>query len=78
MAPRMASYALAGWGFLAKRPKLYQPLTALGMKILGMMGRRKGGFRSLPMVGGWTDTRDLPAPQGTTFHNAWRQRRAGK
>ncbi len=78
LAPRMASYALAGWGFLAKRPKLYQPLTALGMKILGMMGRRKGGFRSLPMVGGWTDTRDLPAPQGTTFHDAWRKRRAGK
>ena len=40
-----------------------------------MVGRRKGRFRSLPMVGGWTDTRDLPAPQGKTFHMAWRKRR---
>ena len=75
LAPRMASFALASWGFLAKRPKLYQPLTALGMRMMGMVGRRKGRFRSLPMVGGWTDTRDLPAPQGKTFHMAWRKRR---
>ncbi len=75
LAPRMASYALAGWGFLARRPKLYQPLTALGMKIMGLLGRRKGHFKSLFLVDGWTDTRDLPAPQGQTFHNAWRKRR---
>ncbi|MCP3882568.1 MAG: iron-sulfur cluster-binding protein [Sulfitobacter sp.] len=78
LAPKMASYALAGWGFLAKRPKLYQPLTALSMKMMAMVGHRKGRFRSLPMAGGWTNTRDLPAPQGETFHNAWRKRRGGK
>jgi len=78
LAPKMAGYALAGWGFLAKRPRLYQPLTALGMKIMGMVGRRKGRFRSLPLAGGWTDTRDLPAPQGETFHNAWHKHRGGK
>jgi nitrate reductase NapE component len=71
----MASFALASWGFLAKRPKLYQPLTALGMGMMGMMGRRKGRFRSLPMVGSWTDTRDLPAPQGKTFYKVWRKQR---
>jgi len=78
LAPKMASYALAGWGFLAKRPKLYQPLTALSMKMMAMVGHRKGRFRSLPMASGWTNTRDLPAPQGETFHNAWRKHRGGK
>jgi len=78
LAPKMTSYALAGWGFLAKRPKLYQLLTALGMKILGLMGRRKGRFRRLPLAAGWTDTRDLPAPQGDTFHNAWQRQQRGK
>ena len=40
-----------------------------------MVGRRKGRFRSLPMVGSWTDTRDLPAPQGKTFYKVWRKQR---
>ncbi len=78
LTPKMANYALAGWGFLAKRPKLYQPLTALGMKMMGLIGRRKGRFHSMPMASGWTNTRDLPAPQGETFHNAWRKHRGGK
>ncbi len=75
LAPKMASYALASWGFLAKRPKLYQSLTALGMGMMGVMGHRKGRFRSLPMFGAWTDTRDLPAPQGKTFYKAWRKQK---
>jgi L-lactate dehydrogenase complex protein LldF len=78
LVPRVAGFALAGWGFLAKRPKLYQPLTALSMKLMAMVGRRKGRFRRLPLLGAWTDTRDLPAPQGETFQNAWRKRRRGR
>ncbi len=31
------------------------------------MGRRRGRFTSLPMAGGWTGGRDLPAPEGETF-----------
>ena len=78
LSPKLASYALAGWGFLAKRPKLYQQLTAPAMKMMAILGRRKGRFRSLPLAGGWTDTRDLPAPQGETFHNAWRRQQRGR
>jgi len=78
LTPKVAGYALAAWGFLAKRPRLYQPLTALGMKVMGMLGRRKGRFRSVPLVGSWTNTRDLPAPQGETFQNAWRRQRGSE
>ncbi len=75
LVSRKAGLALAGWGFLARRPRLYHSLTALGIRLLASLGRRKGRLRRLPLLGAWTDTRDLPAPQGETFHNAWRRRR---
>ena len=77
LTPKATAYALAGWKFLVKRPKLYQPLTAFGMKMMGKLGRRKGRFRRLPLAGGWTRSRDLPAPQGETFQTAWRNKRGG-
>ena len=46
------------------------------MGVLGMLGRRKGKFRSLPLAGGWTDWRDMPAPEGKTFHQLWAERQA--
>ena len=58
---------LALWAWFAKRPTLYRAATraaAWGMKLLA--GRR-GRFKSLPFAGGWTDGRDLPAPEGDTF-----------
>ena len=35
---------------------------------------RRGRFRSLPLAGGWTATRDFPAPAGRTFQALWRAR----
>ena len=35
----------------------------------------KGRFRSLPLAGGWTAWRDMPAPEGKTFHQLWAERR---
>ncbi len=34
---------------------------------LGLMGRRRGRFTRLPMAGGWTSGREMPAPEGNTF-----------
>ena len=48
------------------------------MGVLGAMGRRKGRFRSLPLAGGWTDWRDMPAPEGKTFHQLWAERQAAR
>ena len=31
----------------------------------------RGRFRRLPLAGGWTGHRDLPAPQGQTFQEMW-------
>jgi L-lactate dehydrogenase complex protein LldF len=29
----------------------------------------------VPFASGWTQKRDLPAPQGKTFHQLWKERR---
>jgi L-lactate dehydrogenase complex protein LldF len=52
---------------VARRPRLYHALSALGIAVMHRLGRRKGSFASLPMAGGWTSQRDFPAPQGRTF-----------
>jgi L-lactate dehydrogenase complex protein LldF len=64
------------WAFAAKRPRLYQALTGLAMPLLARFGKRRGRFRALPLAAGWTRHRDLPAPQGKTFQQLWREREA--
>ena len=58
---------LALWAFFARRPALYRMATRVGAVALGLMGRRRGRFASLPLASGWTTGRDLPAPEGDTF-----------
>jgi L-lactate dehydrogenase complex protein LldF len=74
LTPTRVRLGLALWAFFAKRPRLYQAATRLPMRIMGALGRRKGRFRQLPLAGGWTQVRDMPAPQGETFQSAWRKR----
>jgi L-lactate dehydrogenase complex protein LldF len=46
---------------------------------LGVLGRKKGRFSSMPLAGGWTKGRDLPAPEGDTFFARYaRAQRAGQ
>ncbi len=66
---------IAFWGFFAKRPSLYRLATRLAMPLLAWFGRSEGRFESLPLAHGWTDSRDFPAPQGTTFQAQWANRR---
>ena len=66
--------ALAAWGFAARRPGLYRFVTGAVVRGLSWLAGDRGRLRSLPLAGGWTASRDLPAPQGATFHALWRQR----
>ena len=77
ITPPRVRLALRAWAFVARRPALYRLATSIGMRILGLLGRYRGRFRWLPLAGGWTGTRDLPAPEGRTFMSAWSKRRAG-
>ncbi|MFO0458229.1 MAG: lactate utilization protein B [Burkholderiales bacterium] len=66
---------LAAWAFAAKRPALYRPLAKMGAWVLARLGRDGGRIRSLPLGGGWTATRDMPAPSGPTFKERWAKQR---
>ncbi|MDE2580611.1 MAG: lactate utilization protein [Rhodospirillales bacterium] len=58
---------LALWAFLARRPALYRTLTRLAARSLKILAGRRGRLSRVPMAGGWTAGRDLPAPEGETF-----------
>ncbi|MCC7271479.1 MAG: iron-sulfur cluster-binding protein [Alphaproteobacteria bacterium] len=75
LAPAVARWGIGLWAFLAARPALYGLAARLGAGLLGRLGRRRGRFGSLPLAGGWTDVRDLPAPEGGTFRDRWAARR---
>ena len=75
LQPLTARWGLGAWAFLAKRPKLYRRFTGLAARVLGNQAHGKGRLSSVPLASGWTQFRDLPAPQGKTFHQLWKERR---
>ena len=75
LGPRAMRWGIGAWAFVAKRPALYAALTGIAMRALGFIGRRHGSFFNLPLAGGWTRTRELPAPEGRTFRALWAAKR---
>ncbi len=65
------------WISTATRPALYHLLARVAVAIGGALGRRKGRFSSLPFARGWLAHRELPAPQGRTFQQLWRETERG-
>jgi L-lactate dehydrogenase complex protein LldF len=78
LTPAATRSGLALWAFFAKRPRLYRLTTRAAMGMLAFAGRARGRFRRLPFAGGWTEYRDLPAPEGATFQARWRAERGGR
>ena len=62
-----------GVGLLRQAPAALPPRRRPRRAGLRLLGRR-GRLRWAPLARGWTDTRDLPAPQGGTFMSQWRAR----
>jgi L-lactate dehydrogenase complex protein LldF len=67
LSPATVRAGLGFWAWLAVRPKLYRPATRLAGAALRLIGRKRGRIAALPLAGGWTKYRDLPAPAGDTF-----------
>jgi L-lactate dehydrogenase complex protein LldF len=78
LSPRAYRSGLRLWAWLAQRPALYHALVELKARMLGWIGAPRGRFRTLPLASGWTLVRDMPAPEGRSFHSLWaeRQRKA--
>ncbi|XDZ65608.1 LutB/LldF family L-lactate oxidation iron-sulfur protein [Alphaproteobacteria bacterium LSUCC0684] len=68
---------LALWSQLASRPALYRLVTGTVTRILARIAGKRGAFRWLPMTGGWTKMRDLPAPEGGGFFARYNASRKG-
>ncbi|MEO5700230.1 MAG: lactate utilization protein B [Casimicrobiaceae bacterium] len=62
------------WAWFALRPWAYAVATRIGMRVLAWMGGRDRLLHSLPLGGGWTAERDMPAPAGRTFRDLYRER----
>lgn len=69
-----ARIGLKLWAFAARRPRLYHWLTGPAMRLLSAFAGRRRRLEWLPLGAGWTGGRDMPAPQGKTFHDLWRAR----
>ncbi len=68
LQPTPARFGLGAWAYLARRPTLYRLASRAASGALRLMGRGKGRIKALPLAGGWTDWRDMPAPEaGGTF-----------
>jgi L-lactate dehydrogenase complex protein LldF len=66
--------ALRTWAWVASRPALYAIATRIGNRVLRSLADRNGMIRKLPLAGGWTDERDMPAPAGRTFRELYAAR----
>ncbi len=69
---------LAVWSWFAQRPALYALATGIGVRVMKVWGGREGLIHKLPVGGGWTEGRDLPAPAGRTFRELYRAQQAGR
>jgi L-lactate utilization protein LutB len=64
------------WSWLAAHPSLYALATRMASRMLAAMGGRERLIHKLPLAGGWTDGRDMPAPAGRTFRELYAKRKA--
>ena len=78
LRPWSERWAIKAWSFAVTRPRLYAFLTKAGARIASWLGGREKLIHRLPAIDGWTDGRDVPAPQGKTFRELYAAQRGRK
>ena len=77
LQPKGVRSNLALWAWLVQRPQLYRLATRVAARALALVGGKKGRFSKLPLASGWTDGRDMPAPEGDTFFARYASQQRG-
>ena len=80
LQPAAMRRGIGAWGWFARRPALYHAAVKMAARTLRRFAGSDGrlGSLPLPMLSGWTEHRDLPAPEGRTFQELWAERRGDK
>ena len=65
--------ALRAWAWFARRPRAYRLASRLASRLLRSRAGGSGAIGRLPGLGGWTASRDLPAPEERPFLTQWRE-----
>ena len=68
--------SIALWSAFAMRPRLYALSTRVAARIAAWLGGHDKLIHRLPGLDGWTDGRDMPAPEGKTFREQYAARKA--
>lgn len=70
--------AIGVWSAFATRPTLYALSTKVAARVSAWWAGDKKRITWLPGLDGWTDGRDMPAPQGKTFREMYAARLSGQ
>ncbi|HJS11881.1 lactate utilization protein B [Sphingopyxis sp.] len=60
------------WAWVAQRPHLYRLAVAMALPAMRLF-RRQGWIGRLPLAGGWTRHRDMPAPAPHSFSTLYQR-----
>jgi L-lactate dehydrogenase complex protein LldF len=71
LRPWHERFSIRVWSAFATRPTLYALGTKFAARFAAILGGRDKRITWLPGLDGWTDGRDMPAPQGKTFRELY-------
>jgi L-lactate dehydrogenase complex protein LldF len=74
LRPWQERLALKIWAWAALSPSIYSIFTRIAARILKWLGGEEKLLHYLPGGRGWTDGRDMPAPEGRTFRELYQER----
>jgi len=76
---RLEALAYGLWARSLRIPWLYRLSTWLATRTIGRFKRRNPWIKRLPgKLGGWTESRDFPAPAAERFRDWWRKEGRGE
>lgn len=77
LGPNAKRWGIRAWSWLSLHPAIYRIVGRVAARSLKLLSR-SGTISSLPGMGNWTHSRDMPSPEGKTFMQHWRRNKTGE